>query len=280
MSADQVLRLADAHAHFFAAGFLGRYGRASSGGDDLAAYRSLRDEHRIDTVLALAWEGAGERHYKGNNEYVGRIGAEQDWVAPLMDADLQAPRLPPAPFLGIALYLMTYDDVRSFARWPQDLIDELARRNMLVSVNAVPTTLDAGSDSLRRLAGCRVLVSHLGQPGRYEGPPSDTKIASDLRPLLSLSGLAHIGVKLSGLYDLTEPTHAYPHHALRGIIDRIANAYGTERLYWGSDFSPVLDHVSFAQAVDAVSALPWSPDERAAIMGGNLRGLLDSVKRG
>lgn len=238
MSADQILTLADAHVHFFAAGFLGRYGRASSGGDDLAAYQSLRNEHRIDTVLALAWEGDGDRHYEKNNEYVARIGAEQEWVAPVMDADLQAPRVPPAPFLGMALYLMTHDDVRSFARWPQDVIDEMARRHMLVSVNAVPATLDAASESLRRLAGCRVLVSHLGQPGRYEKPPSDKEIASHLRPLLSLAGTAHIGVKLSGLYDLTEPTHAYPHHPLRGIIDRIANAYGTERLYWGSDFSP------------------------------------------
>jgi L-fuconolactonase len=280
VSADQVQTLADAHVHFFAAGFRGRYGRASSGGDDLAAYQSLRDEHRIDTVLALAWEGAGERHYKANNEYVARIGEEQDWVAPLMDADLEAPRIPPAPFLGMALYLMTHDDVRSFALWPQDVIDEMARRNMLVSVNAVPATLNAASDSLHRLAGCRILVSHLGQPGRYNGPPSDNEIASDLGPLLSLARLAHVGVKLSGLYDLTEPTHAYPHHALRGIIDRIASAYGTERLYWGSDFSPVLDHVSFVQAIDAVSDLPWSPDERTAIMGGNLRGLIDAVTLG
>jgi L-fuconolactonase len=142
---------------------------------------------------------------------------------------------------------------------------------MIVSVNATPGTLARTRDTLRRLEGCQVLISHLGNPGTQDSPPSRAQVSAVLDPLLSLSDARHIGVKLSGLYDMSSPSHGFPHVIARPFIDRVADAFGTERLYWGSDFSPALDHVSFAQTIHAVSDLPWSDAERSAVMGGNLR---------
>jgi predicted TIM-barrel fold metal-dependent hydrolase len=260
--------LADAHVHLFVSGFVGRYGRPCSGGNDLDIYQSFRREHRIGTALVVAYEG--EARYRGNNEYVARLAGEHDWIAALAFTTPDAPIVPAGPFAGIAVFLPTEADADRFASWPRDIVDRLADAGMIVSVNAVPETLARAGDALRRLEGCQVLISHLGQPGVHEDAPSAAHVSTVLAPLLSLSDARHIGVKLSGLYDVSNPAHRFPHMAARPFVDRVADAFGSERLYWGSDFSPALDHVSFAQTIHAVSDLPWSGAERAAVMGGNL----------
>jgi L-fuconolactonase len=269
------MNLADAHAHLFVSGIRGRYGRAASGGDDLEVYESFRDEHRIDTSLVIGYEGDPE--YGGNNEHVARLAAQHDWIVPVAFTPTDAPVVPSERFAGIAVYLPTAAEARGFADWPLQIARTLASEQMVVSVNAVPGTLSLALDGFRALDGCRVLISHLGEPGVYDAPPSPERISAVLEPLLSLADLDHVGVKLSGLYALSNPAHDYPHAVARPFIERIVDAFGIERLYWGSDFSPALDYVSFAQTITAVSDLPWSDSERAAIMGGNLRAIVRRV---
>jgi L-fuconolactonase len=263
------MELADAHVHLFGSGFVGRYGRPSSGGDDLDVYESFRLEHEIDTALIVGYEG--DPLYRGNNAYVARLAGDCNWIVAVAFTPTHAPRVPAQPFAGVAVYLSTQADADRFASWPHALLDGLAAAGMIVSVNATPATLSRTRDTLRRLEGCHVLISHLGNPGTHDGPPSTAQVSAVLKPLLSLSDAVHIGVKLSGLYDISSPAHGFPHAVARPFIDRIADAFGTKRLYWGSDFSPALDHVSFAQTIHAVSDLPWSDAERSAVMGGNLR---------
>lgn len=269
--------LADAHAHLFASGFAGLYRRACSGGDDVAVYESLRQEHRIDTTLVVGYEG--DPAYRGNNEYLARLANVYNWMVPLAYTPPTAPRVPAPPFAGISVYLSTSADARRFANWPREVLNGLANSAMIVSVNAPPEALARLSETVRRLEGCQVLISHLGQPGSYEESPSAERVAEVLRPLLSLASVHHLGVKLSGLYDISIPPYAYPHAAARPFVERIADAFGSERLYWGSDFSPALDHVSFAQTVGAVADLAWSDSERGAIMGDNLRRLVMAMRR-
>jgi L-fuconolactonase len=268
--------LADAHAHLFRDGYAGRYGRPSSGGDDLAVYESLRREHRIDLALVIGYEG--EPGYAGNNDHVAALAAGREWIAPLAYVDPGAPAVPGPPFLGISLALMRPEDGKRLAGWPEATLHGLAERGAIVSVNAVPETLAPALGVLAGLDGARVLISHLGEPGVYARPPDRAATEVALGPLISLADHGHVGVKLSGLYAMTDPAHGYPHAQLRPLIERVADAFGAERLYWGSDFSPALDHVSFAQAVDAVAGLGWSPAERAAIMGGNLRALVAAAR--
>jgi L-fuconolactonase len=268
--------IADSHTHLIRSGFIGRYGRPASGGDDLEIFESLRREHRIDTALVLGFEGdaEGDPHYRGNNAYVAGLATGPGWASPLAHAAPWLEHVPPALFRGVTAYLNSPAEAEWFARWAPRVGEQLAEREAIVSLNVTPETLAPATEAIRGLEGCQVLVSHLGQPGRYrEAPPGD-ELRSALAPLLSLADAAHVGVKVSGLYDLTDPTHGYPHRPVSGLIERIAEAFGCNRLYWGSDFSPVLDHVSFAQAVHAVSDLPWSPGEREAVMGGNLRRIL------
>ncbi len=251
---------------------MGRYGRACSGGDDLAVYDSYRMEHDIDLALVVGYEG--DDRYQGNSHHIGSLAAASSWIAPLAYSHAGSPILPSKPFVGISLYLSSAQDANRLSAWPKAAVEALSARRSIVSVNAAPSLLQAVGDALRRLEGCAVLISHLGDPGAYRTHPTPEETRRTLSPLLSLAGAGNIGVKLSGLYGISDPPHDYPHTSARPFVELAVEAFGTDRLYWGSDFSPALDHVSFVQAVDAVSELPWSEAERASIMGGNLRRLL------
>lgn len=54
-------------------------------------------------------------------------------------------------------------------------------------------------------------------------------------------------MKLSGFYALAAPSHDFPHTQAWGYVETLLEAFGVERLLWGSDFSPALSHLSFPQ---------------------------------
>ena len=91
---------------------------------------------------------------------------------------------------------------------------------------------------------------------------------------MALAPLPNAFVKISGLYAISDPAHAYPHPAARPFVESVLENFGPERCLWASDFAPALDFVSFAQTV----ANPWldglAESERADVMGGNLLRLL------
>ena len=54
------------------------------------------------------------------------------------------------------------------------------------------------------------------------------------------------------------------------FVDLLLHRFGARRLYWGSDFAPSLDHVSFAQTLHPVGLNGLSAAEAADVFGGNL----------
>jgi L-fuconolactonase len=220
----------------------------------------------------------GEPSCAGNNRYVASLATKREWIVPLEFCSLEAPAFPRQPFAGVAVYITTRREAEAFDGWPTELVDRMSAAELVVSVNAVPETIRRTAKVLRRLEGCHVLLSHLGQPPARKAEPSRGEVLTILEPVLALATAPRIGVKLSGLYSISAPSHAYPHAVVRPFIECLVARFGSKRLYWGSDFSPALDHVSFAQTIDAVSDLPWSRTERLAVMGGNLSRLFSSVR--
>jgi predicted TIM-barrel fold metal-dependent hydrolase len=190
---------------------------------------------------------------------------------------VSAPAFPRRPFAGIAVYVTTRREAEEFAAWPRDLLERMSSAELIVSVNAASESLRATTRLLQRLEGCHVLLSHLGQPDARKVAPGRRDVERLLGPALALESSARVGVKLSGLYSISSPAHAYPHAVVRPFVECLAERFGAKRLYWGSDFSPALDYVSFVQTIDAVAAMPWSQAERSAVMGGNLRRLVSSA---
>ncbi|MFE0593296.1 amidohydrolase family protein [Micromonospora echinospora] len=265
---------ADAHLHLFAAGYPGRYGRSPAGGDELAVYESLRRTHGIGRALVVGYEGSPE--FAGNNAHLAALAADHDWIAPVAYVPPAGPadgldRWWSAGFVGISAYLADAAAARTFAGWLGDAAADLNRADALLSLNATPAATTHLGPALAALGDCTVLVSHLGLPGTHPTPPDRDTAASVLAPLLGLADLPHVGVKLSGLYAVSEPAHAWPHDSARPFVEVLLDGFGPSRLYWGSDFSPSLDHVSFTQTLHPVGLDGLSAQEAADVYGGNLR---------
>ncbi|WP_026876527.1 aminotransferase class V-fold PLP-dependent enzyme [Jiangella gansuensis] len=268
----------DAHIHVFERGFGGRYAQRLEADEELRTYDRIRRAHGIDRAVVVGYEGSPE--YVGNNAYILRRSREHPWMVPLAYLSVA-----PAPsiesikelvergFLGFSLYLLDSEDAAAFAAWPPEVLRALGQRARLLSLNATPTATSAIAHAVAAVAPCAVLFSHLGLPGQHP-IHSGAQARQRLRPLLSLASLPHVGVKVSGLYATQEPPHVYPYHNALLYIEALVERFGTRRLFWGSDFSPALDWVSFDQAAHPTLPPSLTNTEVADIFGSNLAILL------
>ncbi|MFY1653917.1 amidohydrolase family protein [Solwaraspora sp. WMMB762] len=287
---------ADAHLHLFADGYPGRYGRSPSGGQEISIYQDIRREHGISRALVVGYEG--EPRFAGNNHYLASLAAVHEWLAPVAYLHSGGPKpgahrddhIDPiesggrrgqtgdtapghwlaAGFVGFAAYLGDRDSADWFADWLTRHTATVNRAHCLLSVNAVPAAVARLGPALAAVGDCTVLFSHLGLPGRQPAPPAPSTAAAILAPLGELARLPHVGVKVSGLYAVSDPPYDHPHAAARPFVEQLIEWYGPQRLYWGSDFPPCLDHVSFAQTLDPVGLAGLSAGERADVAGRNL----------
>jgi L-fuconolactonase len=276
------MKLADAHLHLFRHGYAERYGRGWAGRSEVALYEALRRAHEIECGLVIGYEGQPKFH--GNNRDLARWAKAYSWITPLsFVASTQS--LTPRTFesrrrqgfAGIALYLETPQDVEALNRTSAAVRDWLNERRQIVSLNARPEALAALRPFLAELPGCSVLVSHLGLPGRYATPPSRSVARRILQPIRALAKLPNVGVKLSGLYAISDPSHAYPHRSARPLLRQLYDDFSAARLYWGSDFSPALEHVSFPQTIDALLELGWPANDLRRVLHDNLMRVIRQV---
>lgn len=271
---------ADAHFHLFADGYQGMYGSSPAGGDELAIYERLRRHYGIKRGLVLGYEG--EPQYAGNNDHILTLARSRPWMAPLAFLPASSPptveglqELRTRGAAGFALYPASEAEARAVNEWPAAVFAEMRAQSAVVSLNADPAAAACMARVIDQLDGCPVLISHIGSPGQFAGAPGPADARELLAPLLALAGREHVSVKLSGLYGVSDPFHDFPHDQARPFVDVLLQELGPARLVWGSDYSPALDYVSFAQAADTGLLSGCSEAEVEAVMGGNLLRLLD-----
>ncbi len=271
------MELADAHAHFFRQGFQTKYGVFFPEEREIALYEGIREVHQIGDILAIGYEG--EPAYQGNNRYLAELSISRPWLHPLAYFDAGNPptvetlaQFWQERFVGISLYLTDAPRAEAFIQWPMALIAALNEHRAVVSINIPCRHLPIISAFLEKLDGCRILISHLGLPSKH--PEGD--LEKELRPLTKLARLSNLGVKASAFYACGEAWYDYPHPGAHAILEILLEAFGFERLFWGSDFSPALEFVSIPQTIEVLLAYPNLGEiEREAIFGGNLRRLLN-----
>ena len=271
---------ADSHLHIFSKGMPSGSGRAVLGEDpEIEAYESHRRVHGIAAGLVVGYEADGIDPH--NNSYIRGLAAQRTWMATVAFVD---PRAAPGPaaietlfghgHVGIAVYVPDAIASAAVAAWPSETWRSLRQHRAILSLNARPAGMGELAGLVGRQEGCRFLFSHLGLPGRYSTTPTAAEAADRIAELLALAELDHVMVKISGLYAVSAPPHAYPHVAARPFIDLLLERFGPSRCLWGSDFSPALEFVSFPQTLSN----PWldslTPGERDQVMGGNLLRLL------
>jgi predicted TIM-barrel fold metal-dependent hydrolase len=279
------MKLADAHLHLFRQGYAERNGPAWANPHELKLYDTFRRLHNIECGLVIGYEGLPR--FRGNNRDLAAWSKKYSWITPLSYLPVTTPpslKLLEARFrqgfAGLALYVMTAREAENLNRWLMSSFQLLNRHRQIISLNARPEALVQLAPFLAKLDRCAILISHLGLPGRYAAAPSMREARKILQPLRSLAKLPHVGVKLSGLYAISQPSHDYPHRSSHPFLLQLYDDFGPKRLYWGSDFSPALEHVSFPQTIDALFQLGWSPSDLRGIMHDNLTRVIRGSRSG
>ena len=277
------MSLADAHIHLFENGFQNFFpARPGTCNDEVACYDSLARELSVIAALVIGYEG--EACYEGNNDYLARVNPDHSWIRPTC---FWHPSSPPSlkilegrkqqGFVGLATYVIA-DTVEPLQHVPDHIWSWLCKQKWLISCNFKGANCSAWQGILRRHETLRLVISHLGSPPRVGQVIDRTESQRVLADLLALSCFPHVYVKLSGVYSVTEPRHDYPHIQAWPYVEQLLEAFGPQRLVWGSDFTPCLDWLTFPQTLGLFEKMPFLDNaQRQMIMGDNLLRLLDEV---
>lgn len=275
---------ADAHAHFFHAGYVALLPENCRRiqPDEVTLYQGLAQQYEVQQVLAVGYEA--EPWAVGNNRYLSRLAASLPWLRPVAfvaePARLEIATLEKwrqESFVGLSFYCFNTQQAAALSQVSAEIWRWLAEQRWLISVNSRGEYWTAWQPLLERQPDLRLLASHLGLPPAVETAPATARQA--LREVVALAQFPGAHIKLSGFYALTRPGYAYPHQAAWPYVEVLLAAFGSTRLLWGSDFSPSLEWLSFPQTFGLFETMPFlNGADRKRIEGGNLLALLAGVQ--
>ncbi|MFF3515156.1 amidohydrolase family protein [Streptomyces sp. NPDC002573] len=127
-----------------------------------------------------------------------------------------------------------------------------------------PHQLPAATAAARRLPGLSFVLDHIGKPAIASGALE--RWATELR---ALAAEPNIFCKLSGL--VTEADwHGWTVDDLRPFAETVLDAFGPDRVMYGSDWPVRTVAADYGEVLDAARALTVgiSVDERARVFGG------------
>ncbi|MGD1050255.1 MAG: amidohydrolase family protein [Solirubrobacteraceae bacterium] len=152
-----------------------------------------------------------------------------------------------------------------------------AERRLIVSLGAPPQWQSDLRPLAARHPGVPVLCHALGVFAAADGLDSP-----GLAEVLASAAVPNIMLKVSGLHYVSARAWDYPWPDAVAGLERLHDAYGANRLCWGSDFPACTRYTTFRQTLEVVrSHCPFlSPTDLALILGENLRGLLASGPAG
>ncbi len=147
--------------------------------------------------------------------------------------------------------------------WAQAEADGL--RLMIYTVHDLPKLGDIAA----RHPGLRIAVDHLGIAAGDRGEAA----LAHLPDLLALARHGNIAVKASAVPCAAEDS--YPYRSLHAPLRRVFDAFGPDRMFWGTDLTRL--PCTYRQAVTMFTeALDWlSGADRALVMGGAICRWLD-----
>jgi L-fuconolactonase len=156
----------------------------------------------------------------------------------------------------------------------------MAAENVVLWSYLGPEQFPLLAQALERVPGLRVVLNHFGftphnmRVDQARRPSFDVGLPAGLVDrIAALSRYPDVYLMVSGQYALSsqEPPYADLHEPTR----KLAAAFGTGRLLWGSDYPWIRDAPGYRQTRDAIAeALPGlSADDIGKIYGGTVRSL-------
>lgn len=162
---------------------------------------------------------------------------------------------------GLRLTPLTDPSFDWASPWARSTAALAARHSLVLDLLVHPGQLRGVGRWLEGQGNLRVVIDHVGRLDL------DRDRAEDLLALAVYQGCA---VKLSALS--TVSAEPWPHPDLAPVLSRLLDAFGPDRLMWGSDFPYLGDgtHIASATALRELLA-DASPSELAALFGGTAR---------
>ena len=103
----------------------------------------------------------------------------------------------------------------------------VAKNRWMISVNSMGTLWKSWINVLKKNSMSKLIVPHLGIPGRWIKPPSEYEASAIMKSVTNLSVFSEVHVKLSSFYAFSEPAHDYPAPSAWSLTNELANSFGT-----------------------------------------------------
>lgn len=223
------------------------------------------DASGVDRAILVppSWEGdrndlvlKAAQQYPGRFAVMGRLAVDHKENNQLLDRWLEQPGM-----LGIRLTFSRGEQRHWLTNGTVDWFWPAAEKAGIPVMVFAPGRADQLSLVAARHEGLRLVVDHMGLAANE----LDADLVRLIRPVLELAKHPNVAVKASGLPGLvSEP---YPFYSLHEPIHRVLDAFGPNRVFWGSDVSRL--RCSYREAVSLFSeALDFlSDNDRRWIMG-------------
>ncbi len=139
---------------------------------------------------------------------------------------------------------------------------------VVINLLASPEHLVAIADLANRFAGAKIIIDHMAHPDVGSGVDGEA-----FRRLLALSRQPNVFVKPTGYYYSSRED--YPYRDCWDLVRALYDAFGAERLLWGSDFPHVLLKSGYRRCLRLQERFYTflRPHELDAIMGGTAASL-------
>ena len=231
--------------------------------------RALLAENGVAaTVLVQSMPNEADTRYllqlADQHSFIGAVVGWTDLKA--ADAPARITALATHPRLrGLRPMLQDLDD----DGWIDDAalapaVDAMLRHGLCFDALVLPRHLPALLAFARSHPALPIVIDHVAKPAMYGVPPAQWQ-----DDLARLAALPQVQCKLSGM--VTEAGPGWTVTQLRPYLHHVLQAFGPERVMWGSDW-PVLtlaaDYSAWCAASEALLA-HLSEAQRAAVFGGN-----------
>ncbi|MEO6998557.1 MAG: amidohydrolase family protein [Terracoccus sp.] len=166
---------------------------------------------------------------------------------------------------GITHYVGEIDDGWLDSAEGDAFVAAIVERDLILSLSAGVAWHGSVARLARRHPSLPVLMHHLGLA--RAAVPTDEEVDSVVR----LAQVPSILVKLSGLHYVATQPWRFPYGASHGLLGRLVDAFGPDRLCWGSDFPAARAHVTYQQSLEVIRAEHsglFGHDGMSAVLGG------------
>jgi L-fuconolactonase len=174
--------------------------------------------------------------------------------------------------LGVRVVILSEAHEQRLRSGGFEPVFEAAERHGVPTFLFTPRLLHVVAHIASEHPGLQLVVDHLGlaQPPLMQPDPEPF---GDLPALLALAQFENVAVKCSGVPTLS--SEPYPFADLWPHLHQVLEAFGVERVMWGSDITRVQGMHTYEEAIGYIrDTAEISAREKAALLGQTLRRLL------